>query len=492
MIDGTETNKLLTAALEYAARGWHVVPLRGRGKRPWLAHWEREASADEERVTGWWGERPTSNVGVQLGPRSGIVDVEGDEAESEADYALLFGADAPICPTFQSSRGKHRLYAWTDDLPPLAVVHLGAIEIRLGGGDRGAQTVFPPSIHPEGGVYQWLVSPDEVDPPPLPEAVVTAIWNRQGGRLDDPTGGGRRSADDWERITEGVAEGDRNESAAAWIGRLLAGVADVFGQPAVLTAWDATRGWNRGNRPPLDEDELRRTFDSILARERRKRSGTGEAAKHNVIRRDPETGEMSVEGWRLVIVASEPPVFRLHSPLWEGYVELTSADMRSVGKIGQAVLDQKQFWLPRWFGRFWEGGKDRSGVQRPSAAAVLIDRAQTVEADSDVVRTAIVAAAILEFLDTPRPWTEDQKPETAYRTMRLEDGSIVWKFNRMHERLSRGPDKITRNELVRVLDEVGRTIYRCRDAGQTRLQRLTTDGLSLLRQLTLSKGGGTP
>jgi hypothetical protein len=40
------------------------------------------------------------------------------------------------------------------------VVKLGMLEIRLGG--RAAQSVLPPSRHPDGTVYEWIVSPQDV------------------------------------------------------------------------------------------------------------------------------------------------------------------------------------------------------------------------------------------------------------------------------------------------------------------------------------------
>ena len=58
-----DPNDRLQAAMEYAARGWHVVPLRGRGKKPWLTNWQTAASDDEETIARWFGERPQSNVG---------------------------------------------------------------------------------------------------------------------------------------------------------------------------------------------------------------------------------------------------------------------------------------------------------------------------------------------------------------------------------------------------------------------------------------------
>ena len=47
-------NALLAAALQYAARGWHVLPLRPRGKQPLTRHGCQEATVDAAAIVAWW------------------------------------------------------------------------------------------------------------------------------------------------------------------------------------------------------------------------------------------------------------------------------------------------------------------------------------------------------------------------------------------------------------------------------------------------------
>ena len=51
-------------------------------------------------------------------------------------------------------------------MPEAAAVKADAIEIRLGG--RAAQSVLPPSRHPEGMVYEWTTPPGAVAVAPFP------------------------------------------------------------------------------------------------------------------------------------------------------------------------------------------------------------------------------------------------------------------------------------------------------------------------------------
>ena len=73
----TKPNPLLSAALDYAARGWHVFPLRPGQKRPALqSDWEGRATTDPDRIRGCW-EHDDYNIGIACGP-SGLVVVDLD------------------------------------------------------------------------------------------------------------------------------------------------------------------------------------------------------------------------------------------------------------------------------------------------------------------------------------------------------------------------------------------------------------------------------
>ena len=98
-------NPCLTAALDYARRGWPVIPLhtltadgcscRGEcssvAKHPRTEHGLKDATTDKETIRRWWQEWPDANVGVVAGAASGLVvlDVDprhgGDESLRELE-----------------------------------------------------------------------------------------------------------------------------------------------------------------------------------------------------------------------------------------------------------------------------------------------------------------------------------------------------------------------------------------------------------------------
>jgi hypothetical protein len=167
----------LEDALDYARRGWHILQVKPRKKVPVATAWQNVATVNETIIKRWWAVEPFGNIGVQLGPRSGIIDVECDSESAERELGTLLAEEAPVVPTFRGKRGKHRLFLYTPDLPSptKAVFKFHGIEFRTGNGYKGAQSLFPPSIHPDGSIYTWLVHPDDADPVAFPGAALAAI-----------------------------------------------------------------------------------------------------------------------------------------------------------------------------------------------------------------------------------------------------------------------------------------------------------------------------
>ncbi len=167
---------IVDAAIAYAGLGWRVVPVAGKIPCGGPA-WQQAATRDPGEAAILFDESSGDGVGVLLGPGSGIIDLECDSEQAETELGQLFGGQIPATPTFQSSRGLHRLFRWTDALPASerskAKFNFGAIEFRIGGGDRAAQTVFPPSPG-----RRWVIDPADCQVAELPAAVLVEIATR--------------------------------------------------------------------------------------------------------------------------------------------------------------------------------------------------------------------------------------------------------------------------------------------------------------------------
>ena len=152
------TDAGLAGVVTLLALGARVVRLAPREKRPVGTRWQDRSTDDPAVVAGWL--EAGANIGLLLGPASGVIDVESDSAEGEA-LAQHYGLDrldgAGFTPTWRSARGVHRLYRWEPWMPTAATINLGGLEVRIGG--RAAQSVLPPSRHPTGLVYRWEITP---------------------------------------------------------------------------------------------------------------------------------------------------------------------------------------------------------------------------------------------------------------------------------------------------------------------------------------------
>lgn len=153
-----------------AAIGCQFVRLARGEKRPLGAAWQTKATGDLTYVKQWMSTG--SNVGLLLGPASGVVDVEFDVPAGREQLAA-FGVLDIATPTWRSARGEHRLFRWEPWMPAAAVVHADDLELRIGG--RAAQSVIPPSRHPSGVPYEWIVRPGDVPVAAFPAQLLRGV-----------------------------------------------------------------------------------------------------------------------------------------------------------------------------------------------------------------------------------------------------------------------------------------------------------------------------
>jgi hypothetical protein len=149
---------------KYVEHGLSVIPLSRKTKRPFMDNWSRycETLASTEELESWESDYAGWNIGLCLGPASGVVAVDID-TENERTLDIV-----PASPVRKrGKKGETRFFRFNSDIISRKYHHLG-VEILA----NGNQTVLPPSIHPETGQpYVWL-TPDtllDVDPKSLPE-----------------------------------------------------------------------------------------------------------------------------------------------------------------------------------------------------------------------------------------------------------------------------------------------------------------------------------
>lgn len=241
------------AARYYRVRGWSVIPIGAGSKRP-LVRWEEYEYRlpTEEEILRWSRNWPDAGVAVVTGSVSGLVVLDMDPRHGgDASLRALERAHGALPPTVEAitgGGGRHLYFAYPGRTVRNQVAVAPGIDLR---GD-GGYVVAPPSVHPSGRRYTWAAgrAPDAVSLAPLPAWLLHEV--DAAARAGHPPGYWR------DLVRRGVGEGERNNTIASLTGHLLwHGV-----QPEV--ALELLLCWNRVRcRPPLPDDEVGRTVESI-------------------------------------------------------------------------------------------------------------------------------------------------------------------------------------------------------------------------------------
>lgn len=254
------------AAAEYLARGWAVVPIAAGGKHP-LVRWQpfQERMPTDKELDEWYGRWPDAGVGIVTGAVSNLVVLDVDPRHGGDDSLRAVEREhGPLPHTIEAitgGGGRHLYFTYPrEELRNRAALASG-IDLRAEGG----LVVAPPSLHASGRRYAWEVShhPDETELAAMPG------WLLQLARGEAP-GRGHPVAY-WRGLVEnGVAEGERNSTIASLTGHLLWHGVDKRVALELLLAWNRLRC-----RPPLEDEEVAATVDSIARTQVRHRSDGG-------------------------------------------------------------------------------------------------------------------------------------------------------------------------------------------------------------------------
>ncbi len=421
-----------SAAISYANRGWQVVMLHAPhdggctcmngnrcespGKHPRGKAWQENATtSDEEQLLQLFEKWPISNIGLLLGPKSGVVDIEfdSDEGRAAADKYLK----ECYTPTYRSSRGVHRLFKWSPELPQITKADVEGLEVWIGGdGAKATQSVMPPSVHGSGTQYAWLegLDPDTVPLAEIPESIITRLYNHAAG--DEKIHEAKPSAR--AIVGEQITEGGRNDKLykfACSQARRSPNIDDAAEQGDLL---DLLRAMNLAQcKPPLDDVEIKKLCNSAIGFIRSERSKAGtRTVGYTIHGLAYEHGEWWPGDWELTIILSDPPLYRLHVPAWKEFTVDGSGDVtmsvdayRDPSKVAAAVqaatrkvvLDESpRVWPAIWNGREGKRANDEGPAEPPRRGlkAKLLDAAKTENPPTMAKRHVIVAEYLAEKL----------------------------------------------------------------------------------------------
>jgi putative DNA primase/helicase len=247
----------LDAALACIARGWNPVRVAFRKKNPLDRGWQNKRIS-KENAAAHFGADPM-NVGVQLGSNSGgltDIDLDCPEAVTIAAYLLprtqcLFGR--------KSKRQSHRFYKTSlCETITRAVVQFKdptsdpkqsdsggedhkhvLLEVRIGGGEKGAQTLVPGSVHESGEAYEFESGCDGEPAAVDGAALMTAAKQVAAGSLVARYWPGSGKRHDARLAVAGLLVlTDFNE---AWANLFVEAVARAAGDPDIDDARSAVK-----------------------------------------------------------------------------------------------------------------------------------------------------------------------------------------------------------------------------------------------------------
>jgi hypothetical protein len=199
-------------ALNLAAHGLHILPIKPGHKRPPMTAWQNAATTDPRTVDNWYtGLYRGHGIGIATG-HDGLFVIDIDEHHPEASghdtLAELTAEHGPLPDTWQvatGSGGTHLYYRAPHPISNDAGRKLGpGIDIR----GTGGQVLAPPTLHPNGQPYTWIIG-HEPDDLPLADAPnwLLALLTPQPAPAPTPT---PRRNDFWDELDDSPAANYNN------------------------------------------------------------------------------------------------------------------------------------------------------------------------------------------------------------------------------------------------------------------------------------------
>lgn len=164
---------ILEWAKYYHERGWCVIPAKlengqKRAAVPWKKYQQHRPSV--QTLQGWFGNGRYNAIAVVLGKVSGYLACRDfDDPEAYKKWAESYADLAMTLPTTKTGRGFHVYF----------VCKLEKTRKLDDGELRGERSlcVLPPSKHPNGKKYAWIV--------PLPEGRIPAVDPERAGLIPE-------------------------------------------------------------------------------------------------------------------------------------------------------------------------------------------------------------------------------------------------------------------------------------------------------------------
>src|SRR5215211_7069457 len=224
-------------AVEYRRRGWSPIPIKERSKEPNLLELQpylnRKATKEELDTWRW------SGVGIVTGPISGVLVLDVDGPEGEAELQKHGHPATPMART--ASGGMHLYFKHPEHHVRTGIRVAPGLDVKASGG----YVVAPPSVGPNGCAYEWIISPQEEELADPPGWLMDLLERSRSKGPAPPVG-------------EHIPPGKRNDTLASLAGSMRR---RGMGQGEILGALRVTN--EQRCQPPLDDEEVEKIAASM-------------------------------------------------------------------------------------------------------------------------------------------------------------------------------------------------------------------------------------
>lgn len=302
------SNALLTAALAYHALGYHAIPCAPKEKRPLVA-WKdfQTTMPTTEQIQAWWAKTPDANVALVLGRGKFAVDLDGGEAAENllAEEGIALPPDAPRSRTGSGFHVFLSSYNAIPDRVGLLSTNGGKPQVDI----RGIGIVVaPPSIHPNGRKYEWILPLTE-KPPHTPSALSDLIGKAPApatAATNVPKAAGNRF---WVAdALRGVGSGQRDQMCTRLAGYFLTKGIDAETTTALLN-----ESFARACDPPFPVRDVEKCVQSIA-----RRQGTAEPVDRGIV---PKSMDTVLDEFSSALAAGPAPTLPTPFPTLNHYLD---------------------------------------------------------------------------------------------------------------------------------------------------------------------------
>ncbi|HET8909392.1 MAG TPA: phage/plasmid primase, P4 family [Ktedonobacterales bacterium] len=396
--------RLVDYALAYARRDIPVFPCIARDKKPLTDHGLKDATTDAEQIQRWWKRWPRANIGIPTGPQSGWLAVDIDTKAGATYDTLAAIGPLPTTMTAQTgSGGLHLIFRYPRnglEVRNSASKVAQGVDVR---GD-GGYIVAAPSIHPSGGIYEWV---KEIEPTPCPSwllKLMTAVPERPGLELLATRKATDASADDrdayWLDWALAQAQPGTSDAAGYKLAQQLLtdpGVRDIDG-----TLAEYARMATFNTNDPFDERDIDRWLKSAQASNIVRRGESAKNPKPRAQTARPLPAKQERPKLRAVPTveeepadygikySEEPPDPPDDSALLKGEADDNGNAEAMYRLFGKEYLFTPAYGWLRWTGTHWKD--EPEAIVTQSAITTLKRRRHAaVEADNETIIRATKA-----------------------------------------------------------------------------------------------------